>query len=157
MCRIEADHSEYDLHDISYISNIHTPFRNPVKKSCENDNSSLSFSHGVEPYYHKPYQNSAFIPGEGILDSSKLELHSQISIYTVPGYDKEKIVEFLYEISPILEKYNVTTITSDVMKDENDITKFRNYNGYIPEQIIESSLRSYLTNSPDINFEVGGK
>ena len=150
-------YSVSDIRNISYISSIHTPFRNPVKKSCENDNSSLSFRHGVEPYYHKPYQNSAFIPGEGILDSSKLELHSQISIYTVPGYDKEKIVEFLYEISPILEKYNVTTITSDVMKDENDITKFRNYNGYIPEQTIESSLRSYLANTPQSKFEVGGK
>ncbi|MBQ9981420.1 MAG: hypothetical protein IJP18_02510 [Oscillospiraceae bacterium] len=146
-------YSNYSEENVNYTS-IHTPFRNPVNKSCENATSSL-LPNGVEPYYHKTYGNSAYIVGKDTLDTNNL--HADISIYAAPGYDEAKIKEFLHSTISILDKYNVERITADVLKNESDITKFKNCNGYVPQQTIESSYRKYLTNLPDTDFDVPGK
>ena len=146
-------YSNYSEENVNYTS-IHTPFRNPVNKSCENATSSITYN-GVEQCYHKTYGNSAYIVGKDALDINNL--HADISIYAAPGYDEAKIKEFLHSISSILDKYNVERITADVLKNESDITKFKNCNGYVPQQTIESSYRKYLTNFADNDFEGGGK
>ncbi len=146
-------YSNYSEENVNYTS-IHTPFRNPVNKSCENATSSLTYN-GVEQCYHKTYGNSAYIVGKDALDINNL--HADISIYAAPGYDEAKIKEFLHSTTSILDKYNVERITADVLKNESDITKFKNCNGYVPQQTIESSYRKYLTNFADNDFECGGK
>ncbi|MDO5558515.1 MAG: hypothetical protein Q4F95_02845 [Oscillospiraceae bacterium] len=109
------------------------PFTSWIRNTALND-----FYYG---YYLQSYSESAC--AENMTPQTE-DPYLNISLYFKPSTTEEEVTAHLREMKPLLTKYNVYNITSDVLTNENDFVRIKGSGGYIPDKLINSS-----TSSPD--------
>ncbi|MBR6598705.1 MAG: hypothetical protein IKK88_00170 [Oscillospiraceae bacterium] len=81
----------------------------------------------------------------------------QISMYLKAGTNPDIIPDVLESYADVFEEYNVHYITVDILDHSANFDNYKNANGYVSYETVQSKARYYHYNTPESNFEIGGK
>lgn len=134
------------------IGNIRTPLRRAIRKCDINETGA------TDSAYFVTIKNPSYAVNKGSLKNPDQYIaNMDISMYLKAGTNPDIIPDVLESYADVFEEYNVHYITVDILDHSANFDNYKNANGYVSYETVQSKARYYHYNTPESDFEIGGK